>query len=117
MRYAALKNLTRLLPREKGEEAVVYLKEAIELDATECSLWWRLGRRHEDLGSYIEAYRAYEQALNLNAKHWPSLIGAIVSGYTLSLFELVVKLCFTGKFILFYHMTYVNLFISVKTGY
>ena len=115
MRYAALKNLTRLLPREKGEEAVVYLKEAIELDATECSLWWRLGRRHEDLGSYIEAYRAYEHALN--AKHWPSLIGAIVSGYTLSLFELVVKLCFTGKFILFYHMTYVNLFISVKTGY
>ena len=103
MRYAALKNLTRLLPREKGEEAVVYLKEAIELDATECSLWWRLGRRHEDLGSYIEAYRAYEQALNLNAKHWPSLIGAIVSGYTLSLFELVVKLCFTGKFIFLYH--------------
>ena len=93
-----MRRLTNLyVTFQLGEEAVLFLKEAIELDATECSLWWRLGRRHEDLGAYIEAYRAYEQALNLNAKHWPSIVGAIVSAYTLSLFEIVVKLSLAGS--------------------
>ena len=79
IRYAALKNLTRILPSDETEEAIMFLKEAISLDATECILWWRLGKRSEDAGNYIEARRAYEGALQLNEKHWPSQIGIIIS--------------------------------------
>ena len=37
MRYAALKNLTRILPKSENHDAIYYLKEAIKLDSTEVS--------------------------------------------------------------------------------
>ena len=40
MRYAALKNLTRILPKSENHDAIYYLKEAIKLDSTEVSFDW-----------------------------------------------------------------------------
>ena len=40
MRYAALKNLTRILPKSENNDAIYYLKEAIKLDSTEVSFDW-----------------------------------------------------------------------------
>ena len=42
MRYAALKNLTRILPKSENHDAIYYLKEAIKLDSTEVSFDWPL---------------------------------------------------------------------------
>ena len=83
IRYAALKNISRILPSDKANQAIEYLLEATRLDPSECLLWWRLGSRASYIGNCILARDAYKTAHSINSSHWPSIDALIHINFVL----------------------------------
>ena len=63
IRYAALKNLSRLLPDVDANKAINLMIEATEIDSTECLLWWRLGNKAKKIGNCILARDSYQEII------------------------------------------------------
>jgi len=54
----------------------VYLtnpSQALELDSGDVLVWHKLGLLSVKVGDYLVARRAFESALKLNPRHWPSI--------------------------------------------
>jgi tetratricopeptide (TPR) repeat protein len=59
----------------RGEDALPYLKRAIELDPSVPNQWGMLGRIHERLGEFEESASAYRRALELYPDGVKALLG------------------------------------------
>ncbi|XP_060641249.2 calcineurin-binding protein cabin-1 isoform X1 [Anolis sagrei] len=84
LKYSTFKNLAQLAAqRDDLETAMQFYLEAVLLDGTDVSLWHRIGRLALRLIRLPLARHAFEEGLQCNADHWPSLDALLTVLYAL----------------------------------
>ncbi|KAK6994585.1 calcineurin-binding protein cabin-1, partial [Biomphalaria glabrata] len=82
--YSIHKNLASiLLQRNELREAMAAYIEAVQIDSTEVTVWFQMGQVARKLENYPLAKICFQQALQCNSHHWPSLDNAITVTYAL----------------------------------
>ncbi|XP_064424124.1 calcineurin-binding protein cabin-1 isoform X2 [Latimeria chalumnae] len=85
LKYSTHKNLASLAcQRQDLETAVKFYLEAVMLDSTDVSLWYKIGRVALKLVRISLARHAFEEGLRCNPDHWPCLDNLITVLYALS---------------------------------
>lgn len=85
LKYSAYKNLGNLaLLRGDQKQAVEYLLEAVCLDSTDVSVWYRIGQVAIELIHLPLAHFSFREGLRCNPNHWPSLTSIITVLYAIS---------------------------------
>nr|XP_051693044.1 calcineurin-binding protein cabin-1 isoform X1 [Oryctolagus cuniculus]XP_051693045.1 calcineurin-binding protein cabin-1 isoform X1 [Oryctolagus cuniculus]XP_051693046.1 calcineurin-binding protein cabin-1 isoform X1 [Oryctolagus cuniculus] len=85
LKYSTYKNLAQLAAqREDLETAMEFYLEAVMLDSTDVSLWYKIGHVALRLIRLPLARHAFEEGLRCNPDHWPCLDNLITVLYTLS---------------------------------
>lgn len=82
LKYSSYKNLGSISTR-RGDymsAAEAYL-QAVEIDSTDVSLWYRIGVTAKKMHKYPLARLAFEQGLKCNPNHWSSLDNVITVLY------------------------------------
>ncbi|XP_076347198.1 calcineurin-binding protein cabin-1-like isoform X4 [Tachypleus tridentatus] len=85
LKYLAYKNLGSIAA-EKGNfyDAVDSYLEAVSIDATDVTLWYRIGHGALKLHKYALARLAFEEGLKCSSGHWPCLDNLITVLYALN---------------------------------
>nr|XP_016852557.1 PREDICTED: calcineurin-binding protein cabin-1 isoform X2 [Anolis carolinensis] len=84
LKYSTFKNLAQLAAqRDDLETAMQFYLEAVLLDGTDVSLWHRIGRLALRMIRLPLARHAFEEGLQCNADHWPSLDALLTVLYAL----------------------------------
>ncbi|XP_071957281.1 calcineurin-binding protein cabin-1-like [Antedon mediterranea] len=74
LKYSTYKNLASLASQKTDKKtAMEFYLEAINIDSTDVSLWYKIGNLALELVHIPLARIAFEQAYQCNPKHWPSL--------------------------------------------
>lgn len=85
LKYSAYKNLGNLaLQGGDKKQAAEYLLEAVCLDSSDVTLWYRIGQVAVDLLHLPLANISFREALRCNPNHWPSLNSIITVLYAIS---------------------------------
>ncbi|XP_064296324.1 calcineurin-binding protein cabin-1 [Phalacrocorax carbo] len=85
LKYSTYKNLAQLAAqRDDLETAMEFYLEAVMLDSTDVSLWYKIGRVAIKLIRLPLARHAFEEGLRCNPDHWPCLDNLITILYTLT---------------------------------
>lgn len=85
LKYVALKNLGAIYVR-RGDtrDAVAAYLDAVEIDSTDVTLWYKIGRLALGLYLYPLARIAFEEGLRCSAQHWPCLSNLMTVLYVLN---------------------------------
>lgn len=74
LKYSAYKNIANIAnKRGDYEEAMEAYLEAVALDSTDVTLWFRIGVTSLKIHNYSLGSLAFQEALKCNPNHWPSL--------------------------------------------
>ncbi|KAG7480660.1 hypothetical protein MATL_G00058640 [Megalops atlanticus] len=85
LKYSTYKNLASLaVLRDDLETAMEFYLEAVLLDSTDVSMWYKIGQVAMRLVRIPLARHAFEEGLRCNPDHWPCLDNLITVLYTLS---------------------------------
>ncbi|KAL3259891.1 hypothetical protein MRX96_046322 [Rhipicephalus microplus] len=85
LKYVALKNLGAIQVRlGDSRGAVATYLDAAEIDSTDVTLWYKIGRLAFGLYLYPLARIAFEEGLRCSAQHWPCLSNLMTVLYVLN---------------------------------
>lgn len=85
LKYVALKNLGAIQVRlGDSRGAVAAYLDAAEIDSTDVTLWYKIGRLALGLYLYPLARIAFEEGLRCSAQHWPCLSSLMTVLYVLN---------------------------------
>ncbi|XP_077519504.1 calcineurin-binding protein cabin-1-like [Amblyomma americanum] len=85
LKYVALKNLGAIhVRRGDARDAVAAYLDAVEIDCTDVTLWYKIGRLALGLYLYPLARIAFEEGLRCSAQHWPCLSNLMTVLYVLN---------------------------------
>ncbi|XP_033111839.1 calcineurin-binding protein cabin-1-like isoform X1 [Anneissia japonica] len=74
LKYSTYKNLASLASQKNDKKtAMEFYLEAVNIDSTDVSLWYKIGHLALELVHVPLARIAFEEAYQCNPKHWPSL--------------------------------------------
>ncbi|XP_064599840.1 calcineurin-binding protein cabin-1-like [Liolophura sinensis] len=83
--YSTHKNMATIaLQRADTTAAIESLLEAVVVDATEVTVWYKIGTLALKLCKYSLARFSFEQGLQCNPRHWPCLDNVITVLYVLN---------------------------------
>ncbi|GFN77427.1 calcineurin-binding protein cabin-1-like [Plakobranchus ocellatus] len=82
--YSVHKNLAAiLLERKELKQAMASYIEAVKIDSSEVTVWFKMGQIALKIYNYPLAKICFQQALQCNPNHWPSLDNAITVTFAL----------------------------------
>ncbi|XP_035222588.1 calcineurin-binding protein cabin-1-like [Stegodyphus dumicola] len=85
LKYLVYKNLATISNgKQDYHAAVTFFLEALEIDATDVSMWYRMGKASINISNYSLARLCFEEGLKCNPNHWPCLDNVITVMYTLN---------------------------------
>ncbi|XP_061174422.1 calcineurin-binding protein cabin-1-like [Saccostrea echinata] len=83
--YSIYKNLAAMsLQKGDHEEAMEWYIEAVKVDESETTVWYKIGTIALKLHNYQLARLGFEQGLQCNPNHWPCLDNIITVLYTIN---------------------------------
>ncbi|KAK3103259.1 hypothetical protein FSP39_017896, partial [Pinctada imbricata] len=83
--YSIYKNLASMaLQQGEDETAMEWYIEAVKVDETEVTVWYKIGTIGLKLHNYRLARLGFEQGLQCNPNHWPCLDNVITVLYTIN---------------------------------
>ncbi|XP_078611980.1 calcineurin-binding protein cabin-1-like isoform X3 [Branchiostoma floridae x Branchiostoma japonicum] len=88
LKYSAHKNMAAMLAQDGSLEAAMesYL-EAVNLDSSDVTVWYKMGMVALQIHNYSLAKYCFECGLTCNPKHWPCLDNVITLQYALNCYE------------------------------
>lgn len=85
LKYLACKNMASIASeREDYNSAMESYLDAVNIDATDVSIWYKMGLVALKLHNYPLARLCFEEGLKCNPKHWPCLDNVITVLYVLN---------------------------------
>ncbi|RUS83200.1 hypothetical protein EGW08_009057, partial [Elysia chlorotica] len=82
--YLVHKNLASILLQRKDlKQALASYIEAVKIDSSEVTVWFKMGQLALKIHNYPMAKICYQQALQCNPHHWPSLDRSITVTFAL----------------------------------
>ncbi|XP_023231855.1 calcineurin-binding protein cabin-1-like [Centruroides sculpturatus] len=85
LKYLACKNMASIAAeREDYNTAMESYLDAINIDATDVTIWYKMGLVALKLHNYPLARLSFEEGLKCNPKHWPCLDNVITVLYVLN---------------------------------
>ncbi|CAF0846266.1 unnamed protein product [Brachionus calyciflorus] len=80
LKYILFKNLSLIQSKylENYKSALEFLIQAAKIDGTDLNLWYEIGCISLKIGKLIISKLAFEECLDLNQEHWPSLDNLII---------------------------------------
>ncbi|KAL8594874.1 hypothetical protein ACOMHN_016115 [Nucella lapillus] len=77
-------------------EAMKSYLEAVKIDSSEVTVWYKMGTVAKQIHNYPLAKLAFEQGLHCNERHWPSLDAVITVLYALNDYAMCLEYCGRG---------------------
>ncbi|RNA38531.1 calcineurin-binding cabin-1 [Brachionus plicatilis] len=98
LKYILLKNLSLIQNKQSKNYkfALEYLIQAATIDGTDINLWYEIGCLSLKIGRLIVAKVSFEECLNINPHHWPSLDQLIVILFSLGNFTNSLEFVFNA---------------------
>ncbi|CAH1273708.1 CABIN1 [Branchiostoma lanceolatum] len=88
LKYSAHKNMAAMLAQDgKLEAAMESYLEAVNLDSSDVTVWYKMGTVALKIHNYSLAKYCFECGLTCNPKHWPCLDNVITLQYALNCYE------------------------------
>ncbi|KAI8501248.1 hypothetical protein Bbelb_213430 [Branchiostoma belcheri] len=88
LKYSAHKNMAAMLAQDgKLEAAMESYLEAVNLDSSDVTVWYKMGTVALQIHNYSLAKYCFECGLTCNPKHWPCLDNVITLQYALNCYE------------------------------
>ncbi|XP_077986100.1 calcineurin-binding protein cabin-1-like [Glandiceps talaboti] len=85
LKYSAMKNLASLASEKHDlHTAMKYYLKAVELDCSDVTVWYHMGKIAVELSQLSLARLAFEEALTCNPNHWPAMDSLCSVLYALS---------------------------------
>ncbi|XP_076450993.1 uncharacterized protein LOC143286923 isoform X2 [Babylonia areolata] len=92
--YLVHKNLaTSAVARGNLHDAMKSYLEAVKIDSSEVTVWYKMGTVAKQIHNYPLAKLAFEQGLQCNERHWPSLDAVITVLYALNDYAVCLEYC------------------------